>query len=153
MISWVHVTATIGASLDTVTTTDAVTLVDQVNTIRSLKCSTYGANLCTGRFVTVVAHFRHKKCFEDLFVRDRLLESTNASIGRFDLHTPIILHGVLLNPGSEIEGLRGNRVLLFTGGSTSAASDTLLNVDTNAVPGSGALGFFRCIYNAIKGFD
>ena len=78
-----NVPAPIGACLNAITATNAVFLIHQGNPIRTLICCSNRADLCTGGFCTMVAHFRNEKCFKDILLINRLMQSVNATVGRF----------------------------------------------------------------------
>lgn len=127
--------AAIRACLNTISATDAVFFVNKDNPLRTYKSGTDRANLLTWGFCTVITHFRNKKGFEDILVRNPLDKPVYTSVGGNNINAPVIFDSVLFNPVTKEKRLRRNIIFLLAGLGTVTASYTFLYINPDAIPG------------------
>ena len=72
--------ASIRTCLNTIPATDTVFFINKNNTLRTIICCTYRTNLNTGRFGTMVTHFRDKKGFKNILIGHSLFKTINSAI-------------------------------------------------------------------------
>jgi len=137
----------VGTGLDAITTTDAVVVIHQYESFGGFECRPDGANLDTGRFLTVVAHLRYREgtlsSLANFLVKR--FESFQAAVGGLYID-PFIGRDVPFHPGSEETGR--HTVFPLAGPHAVTAPDTVIDVDyvspfmfrASLYPTSGVMG-------------
>src|SRR5512133_322082 len=137
--------ASIRTCLNTVPAADAILLINKHHSLGTIISGTNRANLYTGRLSAMIAHFRHKKGFEDLLIGNRLLETIDTSVRGYNCYTAVIFDGILFHPGTKVKWFCWHVILAFAGFCTASATDAFLNIYYNAVPWQALILWFRSI--------